>query len=219
MNYYTVSLINLILFFLPIVIGIKHYNLLEKALKVFLFFAISSSSGELIAFFCALIFKNNLPIYNLFSIINLVLLCGYFREQLINESQKKAINLLITFSILFWLFSIFYLHSINSINSIFLGYQGIVTMCLSAYIMEYIVFRQSRTVFNLKTSPHFLIAILLLVYWCFSIMQWILYRIFTRETPGFHFLDISLIVINMSINFCFTIVFLKYPKMIKSNGH
>lgn len=219
MNYYLESGINLTIFFLPILFGLKNYKILDQGAKLFLLFAVSSFVGELTAFFSAVYFKTNLPIYNFFNILNFTLVTLYFKYQVNLKNSKSVFNFIIVVNIVVWMITLFEIHSINSINSTFLGYQGILTMCLSVYLMEYIVFRQSRAVFDLRTSPHFLIAFLLLVYWCFSIMQWILYQFFTMSTYGFRHLEVSLTVINMIINFCFALVFIKYPKMIKSNGH
>lgn len=219
MNYYIESLLNLTFFFLPILFGVRNLKALDKAAKIFLIFAVSSFLTELTAFFYAVYFKTNLSVYNVFNILNFTLVALYFKELIKFKKSEVFFKSLIPINITIWLFTIFKIHSLNSINSAFLGYQGIVTISLSVYLMEYIVFKQSRTVFNLKTSPHFSIAFLLLVYWCFSIMQWILYQYFTNRTFGFQYLDLSLTIINMVINFCFALIFLKYPKMIKSNGH
>lgn len=207
------------MFLFPILFGVRNFTTLDRAAKFFLFFAVSSFLTELTAFFCAVYFNTNLSVYNVFNILNFTLVILYFKELIRFKKSTLFFNCLIFFNLIIWLITLMKIHSLNSINSTFLGYQGILTMCLSVYLMEHIVFRQSRAVFDLRTSPHFLIAFLLLVYWCFSIMQWILYRYFTNDTFGFQYLDLSLTIINMIINFCFALVFMKYPKMIKSNGH
>jgi hypothetical protein len=219
MEYYFKSIANLFFFLLPVLIGLKRFTILDKALKIFFLFALSSFIGELSAFFSANVYKNNLPVYSVFSIINLTIICFYFKEHFQLKRSKNRINFLIGFNLIVWLFTIFYIHSITSVNSTFLGYQGILTMGFSVHLMENIVSRRSREVFDLKTSSHFWIAFLLLVYWCFSIMQWILYSFFSVETMGFWYLELSLIIINMAINFCFALIFIQYPKMIQSNGH
>jgi hypothetical protein len=207
------------MFLLPILFGARNFKMLDSAAKIFLLYAVSSFLTELTAFLCAVYFKTNLSVYNVFNILNFTLITLYFRELIKFKQSGLIFNFLILVNTIVWLITLFEVHSLHSINSTFLGYQGILTMCLSVYLMEHIVFRQNRVVFDLRTSPHFLIAFLLLVFWCFSIMQWILYRYFTNETFGFQYLDLSLTIINMIINFCFALVFIKYPKMIKSNGH
>lgn len=219
MEYYFKSITNLFFFLLPVLVGFKKLRILDRSLKMFLLFALSSFIGELSAFFSANIYKNNLPVYNTFHILNVTILCFYFKEHFQLKVSKRRINYLIGFNLIVWLFTILYIHSISSINSTFLAYQGVLTIGFSVYLMEDIVSQRSREFFKLKTSCHFWIAFLLLIYWCFSIMQWILYRFFSAETMGFCYLELSLIIINMAINFCFALIFIQYPKMIQSNGH
>lgn len=217
MDYYARSALNLILFLLPVLIGIRNYNSHDKALKIFVIFALSSFVGELSAFYCAIKFKNNLAVYNGFSIVNLLIICFYFKEHFSSQKSKKIFNILILLSVLVWIVTAFVIHSLKSINSTFLGYQGLLTITLSACLMEEIVARKSKEVFSLKSSIHFWIALLLLVYWCFSIMQWLLYRYIINETIAFKYLELSLIIINMFINLCFALIFYVNPKLGKND--
>jgi hypothetical protein len=198
---------------MPVVFGLKRYALLDRASRFFLLYAISSFIGELIAFYAALKFNNNLPVYNVASLVNICVICFYFSECIELLKRNNSGLKLMIINVLVWIISVFFIHSFFSINTTFLAYQGVLTIALAVYAMENLVTQKSQTLFYLRSSPHFWFDCLLLVYWCSTIMQWIVYWYFTNKMAGFQYLNLSLTIINILINVFLAVVFYMYPKL------
>ncbi|HTN16142.1 MAG TPA: hypothetical protein VL092_00570 [Chitinophagaceae bacterium] len=213
MQYYIESIIYLIVYLMPVLFGLRRYAVLDKASRFFLLYAISSFIGELIAFFAALKFNNNFPVYNVASVINICLICFYFSECIERLKRNNMALRLTVINIVVWIISVFFIHSFFSINTTFLAYQGVLTIALAVYAMEHLVAQKSHALFHLRSSPHFWFDSLLLVYWCFTIMQWVVYRYFTYKTGGFIYINLSLTIINILINVALAAVFYAYPKL------
>ncbi len=218
MIYYLESYLYLFTCFLPFLYGIKRFKLLDRASRTFSLIATISFIAEIVALYAAVKYHNNLPVYNVSQLLTVVLVCLYFNDAIDSFKKYYVGIVLAAISTLVWSFTIFFVHSIITMNSTFMAYEGIVTIGMAVFSMENLVSKRSHSLFKLKYSHHFWFAWMLLIYWCCSIVQWILYKYFTKEVDQSQYLDLSLTIISMLINIGFALIFFYYPKMKQKNA-
>lgn len=203
---------------LPVFYGLKRFKVIDKASRFILLLLITSFVGEVIALYSALVYKTNLAVYNIVQLLIAIILCFYF-NYCIDNFKKHNIGIIIAFvSFIVWLITIAKIHTLSSINSSFLAYKGIIIITMSIISMENLISNGSHHLFKILNSSHFWFAWILLIYWCFSIVQWILYQYYTSAANGFQYLNLSLVIITMLVNIGYTLVFFFYPKMNDKHG-
>lgn len=213
LSYYTQSIIYLISFFIPMLFGIMRFKQLDNGLQLIVYLLIVSFIIEVIAFFFAILYKNNLVIYNFELLINTILLFNYFKFN-IEQLKNTFHSILITASIFtFWLFTILFICKIDSINTTFIIFQGVFVMGLSILLLDKLSSQKRRVVYKLSQSPNFWIATILLFYWCLTFMQWSLYRTFTKEAISTEYIDTSLTIITILLNLGYAYILFRYPKL------
>lgn len=218
MIYFLESYLYLFTCFLPFLYGIKRFKVFDKASRVFSLIAIISFLAEVVALYAVVKYKNNLSVYNISELLTMILICMYFNEAIDSFNKYRIGIVLAAISVLVWCCTIFLMHTIMAVNSVFMAYEGILTIGMAVFSMENLVSKRSHSLFKLKYSPHFWFAWMLLIYWCCSIAQWILYKYFTKEVDQAHYLDLSLTIISMLINVGFALIFFYYPKMKQKNA-
>lgn len=212
MNYYLQSAIYLASFLIPCGVSIFRYKQFDKGFKTIALLVFVSFFVEVFALFSAVVFKNNLMIYNFELLINTILTLSYF--EIIMQKLKKigVIRILQVLTFIFWVLSVTMLHKINSINTSFLIFSGVLNISLSILFLDTLSSDKRKEIFRLSDSPNFWITSILLFYWCFSFVQWALYRTFTKETYGFELLEMSLTLVTILVNLGYSIIFFRYPK-------
>lgn len=192
--------------------SLYRYKQFDKGFKIITHLVFVSFLVEILALFSALVFKNNLVVYNFELVINTLLILCYFESLLPKLNKFGIIKILKVVTFVFWILSITLLHKINTINTSFLIFSGVLNICLSVLFLDALSSDKRKTYFRLSDSPNFWITSILLFYWCFSFVQWALYRTFTKDTFGFEFLELSLTLVTILVNFGYTFIFFSYPK-------
>ncbi|MES2478910.1 MAG: hypothetical protein V4561_07480 [Bacteroidota bacterium] len=218
MSYFIESVLYLISSFLPVLMGIKRYTLFDKPTRFIFYLAITSFLGEVIALFCAIQYHNNLWVYNIVQILMTLILCFYYGNSIDLFKRKKLGLYIASISIIVWISSLLLVHSFFSINSTYLAYMGTITILMSIISMDNLIAQKSHSLYKIIYSPHFWFAWILLIYWCFSMIQWMIYKYYTVQTVNFKYIELSLTIITMLVNFGYTAVFFYYPKMLKKNA-
>lgn len=209
--YQLITFINLGLFGLAFFISLFRYQSLDRASKIFCLFLGTSFAGECIALFCAYHYHNNIPVYAILNIIEMVLICLYFNYS-ITTFKKRHIGLAAgILSVIVGIINIVYFQSLYSINTLFLYYQGILIIAMSMVAMvqyllnvEYMQFQQ---------TPHFWIPALMLVFWVISFLNWAFYDFLIAKLSASVWMINNLILfVCMIMNAGYAIIFFFYPK-------
>jgi hypothetical protein len=198
--------------------GVKRYTSFDKATRLILYVAIVSFVIELIALYTEIKYRNNLPIYNIASVIYLLLLGLYF-SKIITLFNTDAFRKLYSIAILLiWIATLFYEKSLFVLNSAFMIIVGIVVICFSILSIDNIVSVQSKRYFKLTTSIHFWFAVVFLFYWCITILQWGLYKYFSEKISGYEYINLALSLVSTLVNIAFGMLFYNYPKLKQADA-
>lgn len=213
MSYYLESALYLFTCLLAFLMGLKRLAILDRAFRIFVLITGITFIGELLALYSAIVFHNNLIIYNIMKLFIVILICLYFNA-FISVFRKYRVGVILSaLTGIVWTVSLIFEHSLSVINTAFMAYEGIITIGMSIFSMEYIISRRADKFFKLQNSPHFSLACILLAYWCFTIVQWVLYNYFSLGTRWFDFLELSLTIVSMLLNIGVAVIFFFYPKM------
>ena len=126
---------------------------------------------------------NNLAIYNIFTIIELIIITWFFRKILISEFWRKVSILICITFICFFFFNVVFLENINTFNSnaIAVEFMVIILYCFRFYVE----FSKSEEVVYFFKSPVFWIISGLFVYFASSIMVFALYKYAAKINRSF----------------------------------
>lgn len=212
MSYYQEFTIFILFQLLPLVAGIWRWKIIDSPSKVITVIAGISFITECLAFYTAIKFGNNLFIYNIASIIIACSLIFYFWFN-VPLLRKYNLALLLGFiSVLFWLIGLVFINSVDGINLFFTNYEIFLTISLAVLLIENLVHDYSRV--DLKSNPHFYFALLFLLSWSSTFIQWNLYDYMTLRHIAYKAaIDLCLTMISIILNVGISLVFIFYPKM------
>jgi hypothetical protein len=166
--------------------------------------------SETIALYLNKAYQNNMPVYHIYSPLELFFICLYFNER-IAFFKKHGIGLIIggvgvvlaAVNLAFW-------QSLFSINSVFLMYEGfaVIGLCLYSF------FRLMMDEEEITRNVHFWFTAIMLVYWSFVFFYWGMYAYFLTSLktylPG---ISIAFDIINILTYGGFALVFIRYRKL------
>lgn len=171
--------------------------------------------SETIAWFAAVKFRNNLPVYAISSICEFAITCLYFNSTL-RFYKKWNIGIICAVAgILFGVMNIAVFQPLNTINSNFLFFECLGVVCLSLFSIYQ---RLMATDMRLLKEIHFWIPCILLFYKCTALWNWGIYDYVTaRHEEKTIFLNIGILLINVLTYLAFTLLLLFYPKMRRTH--
>lgn len=212
MNYYVFAYAYLFTAFLPVIIGVAMIRQLDEAARIFLLMVAVSFLGELAAFCTAVVYRNNLPAYNISSIIEMVILCFYF-NYIIGPFRKHHLGIIIgAVSLIVAILTLIYGQPITKVNNYFMVYQGIVIISMSM-IYQVQLLRQ-HPYLGFKDIPHYWFTSALMFFWTLTVLNWAFYDYLYVRFPVHRMLlnyAIALVALITYLAFCAT--FLLYSKM------
>lgn len=212
MSFITESLVYLCFQFLPFLIGLVRWKHIDSASKIIVSIAGISAVTECLGLYTALKYQNNLPVYNIASLIIVSALTLYFWLNL-DFLRRRNVGLIFTVvNVVAWLLSVFCINSIRSENLLFTNYEVFVFVSLSVLFLE----RQIgySTYSRLFYNPHFYFTLLFVFTWTGSFVQWNLYDYMNNSYPShMHFIDSFLSTLSIVVNVGFSLVLFYYPKM------
>jgi hypothetical protein len=128
---------------------------------------------------------NNLFLYHLFSIIELIFLLSYFKKVIVNKTIQVAIKWSIFLFLLFSIINILFLENIQTLNSNTLAIEFflIILLCL-AYYNQLV---NSNEVLLILKTPSFWIISSFLLYFSSCILMFILYKYAAKRYHSFVF--------------------------------
>ncbi len=212
MSYITESIIYLCFQFLPFITGLVRWKHIDPASRTIVAIAGISSITECLGLYASIRFQNNLPVYNIASLIIVSALTLYFWLNLDFLRRKNVGLIFILINITLWLFSVFYINSIRSENLFYTNYEIFVFVFLSVLFLErQIVY---GTYSRLYLNPHFYFTLLFVFAWTGSFVQWNLYNYMNATHPSYmHVIDFFLTMLSIIVNVGFSLVLFYYPKL------
>lgn len=187
---------------------------MDKAFKILLSYLIITLISEPLAMYLAYVYKNNLPQYHIYGLIQYVLLCSYYiyATPIKNKYAKIAI---ISFGILVSIInSLFIQNPFKVYNSNVTAFSSFVLMLLSLNAL-YVLLESDEI--DIMNNPHFWITTILLIFWSFTFFYWVIGTKLNDATiKGRQWLDVIFMSINYLAYSGFAVVFWLYPKMKKA---
>lgn len=216
MIYYVKAYLIIGIIGLSFICGLCRVKQLDKASKLVVLLAGSSFFCELIAHFFALNKKNNYPIYNVFSLIEFLILSIYFNTIIDRFKNKKVGVILGVSGVLFGILNILLFQPLDSFNNNFLFLEGFTIICLCLYSFYEILLNEDSI--ELNTMPAFWFNTAFLMYWSATYLTWPIY-ILVQITYKINtlYIDTALWVFSFLMYALISIVFIRYPKMNKSH--
>ena len=210
---YYISYISFLFASICIIYRFKRLDTASKILSVLICCAFIDESA---AYFLAKKYHNNLALYNIYSLIELGLLCFYFNK-VIDVFGKRNIGIYIGITgIVLGIINLVFIQPINSFNSYFLLLEGllVIGMCLFAFFRMLLKYDSLK----LLKYHHFWFISILVFFWSITFLSWGLYDYINRELQQNAIkIDIALLIVNTITYVCLGCVFLLYPKMKSIN--
>lgn len=168
---------------------------------------------EMAAWYAALKWKNNMPVYTIYGFLEIALICLYFNYS-IRIFRKRNIGIYIAAVLIFMgILNTLFLQEIRTLNTNYIFLECISIVFLSLFSIYRLIIEDNSKL-NLKNEVHFWIPCILLLEWCGNFLSWGLYDYFLNEMKeSVYILNYSLYVMNSIVYLAFGFVFFLYPKM------
>jgi hypothetical protein len=199
---------------LSCICAICYFRKVDKATRTLCLWILTGGITELLAWYFAMKYKNNLPVYAFYSIVELSLIAFYFAYSVKFIRRHRLHFIFIAASTLMWLVNVRWLQPLNSINSNFIFIECLITVCLSLYALyrRLLIYNHS-----LIKKTHFWIPCILLLYCCGTLWNWGFYDFFFKHYPDRTvILSICILGMNILTYSAFTLILLFYSKMKRS---
>ena len=197
------------------IVGVVRFHTIDKATKIVCLWIWLGGITELLASFLRFNSGNNLPVYSVYSLIELCIIAMYFNVSLKYIKKQHAGIFIIITSILLWVGNTIFLQPINVINSnfIFIECLFIVSLSLYAIYRRFLIYDES-----LIPNTHFWIPCILVLYQLGTLWNWGFYEYFFDRSPeNTDILIIAILGINILTYISFTTILIQYPKMKRSH--
>ncbi len=211
MSFYFVY-VYLFLLLVAAIVSVVRFTVVDQAAKVFCILMVCTCVSEILALYVSYVFRNNLAVFAVFDIIQMVLTCLYFNYS-IDIFYKW--NLGIHFgavSVILGILNILYLQPINTFNTYFLIYESytIIAMSLFSFFRLLLMHEQLK----IKYYIHFWIPVCLVFLWSATLSSRVLNDYFMKRQVSYLWI-MELIVLSINILVYSSIGFLYYyyPKM------
>ncbi len=199
---------NLLLTGAAVFMGLLRWRKAGAAMRMFVALLVVSFLGELVALWWAVRHGNNNAVYNLFDIMQFIILCLYFNESIMSFRRYGIGIWLAVFSVVFW--SITSFPSVNAdLDTGFLLYEGLITLGMCA-LLQIQLYRADGPA-KVTSFAHFWLSGALMFYWACNLLNWQLFQYYGNEDN--YFILLMPLVSNIVAFAIFGIVFFKLPKL------
>lgn len=189
----------------------KELSKADKWITIWIFATIIS---ELCGIYGILKYKNNMPVFHIWSPIELFLISMYFNESVAFLKKYKIGIIIGIIGCLVALINVIFFQPINTLNSIFLLFEGFVIICYCLFAFYFLVLKEQEIIYN----THFWFTTFLLVYWSSIFVFWGIYSFLHTTFKQYMIAATYLLwIINILTYTGIGIVFINYRKMIAHN--
>jgi hypothetical protein len=192
--------------------GLRRFKTQTRAIKFISILITLTFIFEFIAIFVIRFYKNNMPIYSIFNLIQFFVVAYYFDES-IDVFKKRKIGMYVGYVGLFLgLLNIIIFQPLTSFNSNFLILEGlsIISMALFSFFRLLVQYEE----FRFTSFSHFWISVILLFFWSITFLNWGLYDYIGEEfNDKIWIINLSILIVNIITYLSFGLVFIFYKKL------
>lgn len=188
--------------------GILKWRSIDRAARMLAVLVCVTFCFELSALIAALVWGNNMPVYHVFSPVQLCLLIAYFSRLFQRHILRRLFPIFVSLIILLAVANTLWVQLWSGLNSYFLLFESVVIVAFCIY--AFFVFFSASGELHLLSYPHFWIVSTLFAFWCLTFSYWGLFRYLSIYFPSFLYRIYLLVsVVNTITYFSFAIIFLK----------
>lgn len=197
-----------------VISGLRQFGLLDQGAKLFSILMLISLLDELCSLYATVRYQNDIPIYDVFSIVEFVLVSLYFNYS-IDVFQKRRLGIYIAIAGgLLGIADIRY-QTLSRLDSYFLLLDGISVITIALYSIARLA--QKYEDLDLRYYPHFWISALLTFFWGLTFLTFGLYD-YLHDVNAGRWINIHIqLPANIITYIGFGLVFHFFPKMAKNN--
>ena len=212
MVYNIVNFIYLLSLLFASICSVYRFKCLDIASKILAVLVCCALINESAAYYLAIKYHNNLPIYAVYGFVEFGLLCLYFNNT-IDVFIEKNIGIYIGIGgIILGIINLIFIQHLNSLNSYFLLFEGLCVIGMSLFAFFRLLLKQDSL--HLYKYPHFWFISILVFFWSITFLNWGLYDYFNLKLQHAAWeINNVLPIVSAFTYCCFGCVFLLYPKM------
>lgn len=195
--------------------GLFRFTQLDKGGKILSIVVTLTFFSETISFYAAYRFHNNIPVYNVFNILEFVLICAYFNY---SNAALGRHNTGVWVGIAGAAGGIadIMLQSLNHLNTYFIFFDGIFVISMTLYTFS--TYIQNDDELSFSNNPHFWFGVCLAFFWSVTFLNWGLYDHFSNNPEYTHIINLLILLVNLLTYAGVGAVFIMYPKMKGIDG-
>lgn len=188
--------------------GLIHYRSMDIGSRIIVIYIAEVWLCETLAFFTAMVYRDNRLVYHVFSVVQFLLVCWYFHHSLA-LFKRYPIALIAGFiGVVFGLINGIYLQP-NKVNSNFLLFESIAVITMTLVSLYEMLATDDDI--DLAKHPQFWFTCLLFIFWSFTFTYWLIQVIdpLIRKLP---WVGYAVTFVNILCYTGFGLVFLTFRK-------
>jgi hypothetical protein len=171
--------------------------------------------SELVSEYAIRQYRNNMPVFHVWSPIELFIICIYFEQRISFIKQYRIGRIIGCMGIVLAILNAIFFQPITTINSVFLLFEGFSIIGLSLFAFYRLVLEEAEIMLN----PHFWFSTILLIFWSSVFVYWGIYpMLLTSLSAYMKGLTSALWTINICCYLGMATVFFLYKKMSITSG-
>lgn len=207
-------LVYLTILLLGLLAGVIRYKYLDIASRLLLTWLAATLVTEILAYWMAKQYGNNLLLYGIANIIQAALLCLYFNYAVLTYKKYRVGYVFAVLSIIVGIDNLLYFQWMDQLATYFLIYTGLLVTV--ATLHAFFVFLKEPNALMLGGHPHFWFMLILVIFWVTTMLSWLLYNYIKDKVPEYApHLNLFIILINIFTYLVIGTIFLLYPKIIR----
>lgn len=205
----------LVLLLITLISGCYRYRVLDRPAIIFFLFLSTTVLCEYIALYASLKYKNNLPVYAIYSLVEFVMVSLYFNS-VIDIFKKRNTGIYIAaLGVVAGIYNLVFIQGLNTINSYFMIFEGLSIISMGLFFFFRILLHNDKL--RIHMYPHFWFASILTFFWGVSFLNWSLYDYFAKVHPDeIWVINYCIVIVNLVTYSAISCVFILYPKMQKT---
>jgi len=192
---------------LPFLAGLWRWKMLDRASRIIVLLAGAGVLSEVLAMVATILFRNNLAVYNVVSLVYVLLNIRYFSYGIRQLAAWRLDLVLYLLSTGIWIYC--NVPRLFESHNLFVNYEGVLSISLALWLLLRLT--GSERAFK---NPHFWFAMLLLISYILNTVQWNLYNYFIHRYPeDMPLVNRSITVLSVLFNIGYALVFYYYPRL------
>jgi hypothetical protein len=191
------------------IIAVVRYKKVLKAYRPFLYFAMFAFLNEIISETSIKFFGTNTVNYNIYTLVESVLVLWQFRNWGLQQAKKKLYVIIGVLLVGLWIVEYLVIHSLHEVSSIYLICYYFILIFLSIDQLNYVLITERKDV--LKNSRFLISAIFLISYTYQAILEVFFYIDLKASQAFYHYVVFIFIIVNLFMNLLLALAALWIP--------